>query len=102
MEEPLKVLLLRSGVLSALPAVNGKTIRILVVDSEPGQQVLKNQLTLQNYQVSSAMNGRRPSILDSGEHFDLVLLDIMMPRMSNMKSAARSGSAFFLRSFQSL
>jgi signal transduction histidine kinase/class 3 adenylate cyclase/ActR/RegA family two-component response regulator len=67
-----------------LPAVNGKAIKILVVDDEPiNQQVLKNQLMLQSYHVVSAMNGIEAlQILDSGEHFDLVLLDVMMPRMS--------------------
>jgi two-component system sensor histidine kinase ChiS len=67
-----------------LPVINAKTIKILVVDDEPiNQQVLKNQLMLQSYQVVSAMNGIEAlKILDTGEHFDLVLLDIMMPRMS--------------------
>lgn len=67
-----------------LPSVGGRTIRILVVDDEPiNQQVLKNQLSLENYQVTSAMNGAEAlRILDAGERFDLVLLDIMMPRMS--------------------
>ena len=59
-------------------------IRILVVDDEPmNQQVLANHLTVAHYAVSQAMNGDEAlRLLDSGEHFDLVLLDVMMPRMS--------------------
>lgn len=59
-------------------------IHILVIDDEPiNQQVIKNHLNRQNYQLSQAMNGEEALLLfEKGRHFDLVLLDIMMPRMS--------------------
>ena len=62
----------------------GDKIRILVVDDEPvNQQVLKNHLASGLYELVQAMNGEEAiRCLESGEAFDLVLLDVMMPRMS--------------------
>lgn len=59
-------------------------IRILVVDDEPvNQQVLKNHLSSGFYDLVQAMNGEDAMRhIESGEAFDLVLLDVMMPRMS--------------------
>jgi two-component system, sensor histidine kinase ChiS len=58
--------------------------RILVVDDEPvNQQVLRNYLTQQHYQVVQMMNGEDAlNALEKQGPFDLVLLDVMMPRMS--------------------
>ncbi len=72
--------------------------RILVVDDEPvNQQVLANHLTLRNYEVVQAMNGidalRR---FEDGEHFDLVILDVMMPSMSGYEVATRIRDSFNL------
>jgi len=59
-------------------------IKILVVDDEPiNQQVLKNHLISSEYHITAAMNGPDAlKIIESGVHFDLILLDVMMPRMS--------------------
>ncbi len=59
-------------------------IHILVVDDEPvNQQVLKNHLASENFQITQAMNGAEAlKALENEVQFDLVLLDIMMPRMS--------------------
>ena len=59
-------------------------IRILVVDDEPiNHQVLSNHLSLENYHITAAMNGEEAlEALEKGPAFDMVLLDIMMPRMS--------------------
>ncbi len=61
-----------------------RRIRILVVDDEPvNQQVLSNHLSLARYSVVQAMNGHEAlQLIESGAPFDLVLLDVMMPRMS--------------------
>jgi len=58
--------------------------RILVVDDEPVNiQVLLNLLSVQHYSVTKAYNGPEAlALFDKGEKFDLVLLDIMMPKMS--------------------
>ncbi len=59
-------------------------VHVLVVDDElVNLQVLINQLSLQNYTVTKAMNGMEAlALIDEGRHFDVVLLDVMMPRMS--------------------
>lgn len=66
-------------------------IRILVVDDEPvNQLVLSNHLTVAQYSVVSAMNGAEAlRLLDDGESFDLVLLDVMMPNMSGYEVCER-------------
>ena len=58
--------------------------RILVVDDEPVNiQVLLNLLSVRHYSVTTAYNGPEAlALFDQGEEFDLVLLDIMMPKMS--------------------
>ena len=58
--------------------------KILVVDDEPiNQQVLKSHLSALKYEITAALNGEDAlKALNNGKHFDLVLLDVMMPRMS--------------------
>ncbi|MEZ4776522.1 MAG: ATP-binding protein [Bacteroidia bacterium] len=76
---------------SEIVATNG-LIRILIVDDEPiNHQVLKNHLPENLYQVFSAMNGNETmSILENEKKpFDLVLLDVMMPRMSGYEVCQR-------------
>ncbi len=59
-------------------------VRILVVDDEPiNQQVLKNHLSGHNFQLIPAMHGEEAiEIINRDSNIDLVLLDVMMPRMS--------------------
>ena len=59
-------------------------INVLVVDDEPvNRQVLVNHLSFVNYRVTQAFNGEEAlKAIDSADTFDLVLLDIMMPKMS--------------------
>lgn len=65
-------------------ASDNHNIRILVVDDEPvNLQVLTNHLSASNYSLQMATNGQEAlEILDKEEKFDLVLLDLMMPKMS--------------------
>ncbi|MCC3407246.1 MAG: response regulator [Microcoleus sp. PH2017_10_PVI_O_A] len=65
--------------------------KLLIVDDDPiNLQVLNNQLSLQNYSVIQALNGEQAlSLLESGVHFDLIILDIMMPRMSGYEVCAK-------------
>jgi two-component system sensor histidine kinase ChiS len=69
---------------------NGR-FKILVVDDEPiNQQVLANHLSQVNYACKQAFNGEEAlKHIDAGEKFDLVLLDIMMPRMSGYEVCQR-------------
>lgn len=62
---------------------NGQ-ISILIVDDEPiNQQVLRNHLASERYKITSALNGEEAiRVIESGQNYDLVLLDIMMPRIS--------------------
>lgn len=65
--------------------------RLLIVDDDPiNLQVLNNHLSLQNYSVIQALNGEQAlSAIESGQHFDLIILDIMMPRMSGYEVCAK-------------
>ena len=66
------------------PAREVPGFRILVVDDEPiNQQVLANHLASGKYAITQALNGEEAlQALEREGTFDLVLLDIMMPRMS--------------------
>lgn len=75
----------------AAPASEADRVRILVVDDEPvNQQVLKNHLSLAHFEVVPAMDGAAAlSLIEAGHAFDLVLLDVMMPRMSGYEVCER-------------
>jgi len=56
---------------------------ILIVDDDPiNRQVLRNHLALLNHRITEAADGAEALAAIEREHFDLVLLDIMMPRIS--------------------
>ena len=58
-------------------------LKILVVDDEPiNLQVVANHLAAGGYQVLQADNGEQALQMTRSEKPDLVLLDIMMPRMN--------------------
>ena len=60
---------------------NGEKI-LIVDDDSTNVQVLQNYLGLEGYLFTSAMNGIEAIEMLENRIFDLVLLDIMMPRMS--------------------
>ena len=66
------------------PASDGSTPqRLLLVDDEPiNLRLLENFLSTKNFQLTSASNGLEALTLIEQQPFDLVLLDIMMPKMS--------------------
>ncbi|NJK66157.1 MAG: response regulator [Microcoleus sp. CSU_2_2] len=68
-----------------------ESFRLLIVDDDPiNLQVLNNHLSLQNYSVLQALNGEQAlSAIETGQHFDLIILDIMMPRMSGYEVCAK-------------
>jgi len=54
--------------------------RILVVEDEPAiAQALEDDLTLEGYGVAVIKDGRTAVKTALGEHFDAILLDIMLP-----------------------
>ena len=61
----------------------GSDHTILIVDDEPiNLTVLANHLSMANYRVIKANNGEEAIALFDKENPDLVLLDVMMPKMS--------------------
>ncbi|MCI0694461.1 ATP-binding protein [candidate division KSB1 bacterium] len=76
-------------------APNGE-FKILIVDDEPiNQQVLANHLARVNYDFVQAFNGEEAlQAIDRGEKFDLVLLDIMMPKLSGYEVCKRIREKF--------
>lgn len=68
----------------SVPDAIGKSgEKILIVDDDTTNiRVLENYLLLENYRVRSATNGIEALEILEKEKFDLILLDIMMPRMS--------------------
>ncbi|NQZ07975.1 MAG: response regulator, partial [Algicola sp.] len=66
------------------PSLDGSRFRLLLVDDEPiNLQVLNNHLSRHNYQLIEANDGLQAlEMLKNNGPFDLVLLDIMMPKLS--------------------
>jgi two-component system sensor histidine kinase ChiS len=58
--------------------------KIMIVDDEPvNLQVLINHLSNENYAIAQAANGMEAlSLIDSGYRPDLILLDVMMPKLT--------------------
>jgi len=68
-------------------ALDQQEYTVLVVDDEPvNRQVIVNHLSLKNYRVTQASNGPEAlSMLEHGLTPDIVLLDVMMPRMTGFE-----------------
>ncbi len=65
-------------------ATDDQLFKILIVDDEPiNRQVLINNLSLYNYTITEASNGEEAlATIENGFIPDLILLDLMMPRMT--------------------
>ena len=78
-----------SEVLAGAPVrgVREDRIRILVVDDEPiNQLVMQNYLVVEGYDAIQAESGMRAlELLEEGHEFDLILLDVMMPKLSGFE-----------------
>jgi len=71
-----------------IPVSNtSQNFKILIVDDEPvNLQVLVNHLSLENYILERASNGMEAlAILDNGFEPDIILLDVMMPKMTGLE-----------------
>lgn len=56
--------------------------RVLVVDDDPAiRRILSQTLELEDYEVTGAADGEEALEMISGEMPDVVILDVMMPRM---------------------
>jgi DNA-binding response OmpR family regulator len=68
----------------------GKTTRILLVDDEqPVQKLLTYPLEKEGYEVVQAVDGQDALSHFEREQFDLVVLDIMLPRMDGLEVCRR-------------
>ena len=57
---------------------------LLVEDEENLHEALKLNLELEGYEVSSAFDGASALKTFSGEYFDLIILDVMLPEMDGI------------------
>lgn len=63
-------------------------MRILVVDDEENiRDVVKLNLELDGYEVITANDGKKGLQRFQGEHFDLIILDVMMPEIDGFTLA---------------
>ena len=62
---------------------------LLVEDEEKLARMVELELKYEGYEVEKALDGRRGLELALGGGFDLMLLDIMLPRMSGMEVLRR-------------
>jgi signal transduction histidine kinase/class 3 adenylate cyclase/ActR/RegA family two-component response regulator len=71
-------------------------LKIMVVDDEPiNIQVIVNNLSLENYTIIQASNGLEAiEMIDKGVKPDLILLDVMMPRMTGYEVCKRVRERF--------
>jgi DNA-binding response OmpR family regulator len=66
------------------------TVRILVVDDEPRYlHLLEANLLTEGYQVSTATDGEEAVEYFSSNPVDLILLDVMLPRMDGFTACQR-------------
>ncbi|CAM2065394.1 Response regulator [Sulfidibacter corallicola] len=65
----------------------GQRFHVMVVDDEPvNRRVLVNLLSMRGYRVTALPGGEEAlAYLEEGEEMDLVLLDIMMPRVTGFE-----------------
>jgi two-component system sensor histidine kinase ChiS len=78
-------------------ATGDQQFKILIVDDEPiNRQVLINNLSFYNYTITEASNGQEAlTTIDNGFIPDLVLLDVMMPRMTGYEVCQKIRERFF-------
>ncbi|WP_371498553.1 response regulator transcription factor [Kitasatospora sp. NBC_00374] len=71
----------------------GPTARVLVVDDEPAlRDALESSLAFEGYEVATATDGYEALEAVERQRPDLVLLDIMMPRMDGLTTVRRMRS----------
>ncbi len=58
---------------------------LLVEDEEQIRKLIKMNLELEDYEVVSVDNGRKAIDIIEGQHFDLMILDIMLPEVDGFQ-----------------
>ena len=70
------------------PVPRRRSCRILVAEDSPVNQLIAmEQLRVAGHEVSIVDNGHKAVAAVAGEHFDLVLMDIIMPDMDGIEAA---------------
>jgi two-component system, OmpR family, alkaline phosphatase synthesis response regulator PhoP len=65
-------------------------LRILLVEDEESlRKVISMNLTLEGYEVVAVDDGRRAADIVDEQHFDLLLLDIMLPHVNGLDIARK-------------
>ncbi|MDP9841495.1 response regulator transcription factor [Streptosporangium lutulentum] len=74
--------------------VDGEAARVLVVDDEPAlREALQSSLEFEGYRVGLASDGQAALETLERERYDLVLLDVMMPRLDGLSACRRLRAA---------
>ena len=74
---------------------NEEQFKLLLVDDDAiNLRVLHNYLCVEKYELKQALNGEQALKLIGEESFDLVLLDIMMPKVSGFEVCAQLRERF--------
>lgn len=58
---------------------------LLVEDEEQIRKLVKMNLELEGYEVVSVDNGRKAIDIIEGQHFDLIILDVMLPEVDGFQ-----------------
>ena len=75
-----------SGVVGSVPRYTRGTVRILVVEDEQKvAKALREGLEAERYDVDVASTGEEGFFLVNHQSFDLVLLDLMLPRRDGIE-----------------
>jgi CheY-like chemotaxis protein len=69
----------------ALPAPTGRRAKILLIDDDPATLKATARTLSARHEVTSVLRAREAlERITAGEHFDLVISDLMMPEMTGM------------------
>jgi two-component system sensor histidine kinase/response regulator len=79
----------RPEVVQAAPRPEGKARILLVEDDDVNQKVVLRILQKNGFQADLAVDGRRAVDAVLKNHYDLVLMDVQMPRMDGLEATAQ-------------
>ncbi|MCK5702877.1 MAG: response regulator, partial [Cyclobacteriaceae bacterium] len=82
---------------TSIKSIDNAQFNILIVDDEPiNRQVLSNHLKHEPYKLEMAASGAEALALLEDKKFDLVLLDVMMPKISGFEVCMKIREKYML------